>query len=546
MNSKPSRTNVLDELDVALREPVERIRKESPPGKSMASTLDRVGSLVAQRNPPTAIRRPLGAWVSKRGIGLIGAMTAAAIMLIFLLLSDPAQSLAADVAESLKKCEWVHVLQSIKGNEEKVETWYSFRDDISIQSNAESIEFRRHNQAEYERYEKSERTLYRLSEGETPRRFNPLAGLVDALPLLVNDKPDDDAIEDLRLLKQLGRTVKVGAHHVIRRQGLSDLVVNLDVDGRAAKVVISVDDATKLPQTCRITSDEDKELFLSFRFNYPPKGPEDIYALGVPSDAQVVDRVPRESEKSLFASVKKGSSHFDDYRALAITYDPNDELWWVNARKELIYRKGNKWRRNHLWIQFHPDPQKTTPDEAIRIIRDSGPKVGADVSHWWAARLKNSPEPEGKLTEIFVGFDQAIARYSVLPEFHARPPMGQAGLTFAVRVEPDSSDGPDGTIMIEYSSIRIAQDKPKPGQRPAKLQFWIAPHKGHLVTRMQTLDDDGNVISRTDVESMAQTPNDLWYPTRIRRESRRGDEMSVETTNYYLTFPAEISDSLFE
>lgn len=546
MNSQSKRTDVLDELDVALREPVERIRKDSAPGESMASTLARVRSLVAQRNQPTASTRALVAWVSRRGMGLIGGMTAAAIMLMFVVLSDPAQSLAADVAESFKKCDWVHVVQSIKGMEEKVETWYSFKDDISIQSNAESIEFRRHHEAEYERYEKSERTLYRLSEGETPRRFNPLAGLVDALPLLVNDNPDDDAIEDLRLLKQLGWTVEVGGHRVVRHQGLSDLVVILNVDGRTAKVVISVDDATKLPQACRIVSDEDKELALSFQFNYPPKGPEDIYALGVPNDAQVVDRVPRESEKLLFASIKNGSSQFDDYRALAITYDPNDELWWVNARKELIYRKGKKWRRNHLRIQFHPDPERTQPDEALRMILDSGPKVGTNLSDWWAARLKNSPEPDGKLSEVFVGFNQAIGRWSVLPEFHARPPIGQAGLIFAVRVDPDSSDGPDGTILVEYSNTTIARDRAKPGQTLAKSQYWIDPEKGHLVTRMQTLGGDGNVISRTNVESTAKTPNGVWYPTKIRQESRSGDDLSVETTDYYLTFPDEISDSLFE
>lgn len=545
MSTKPNRTSVLDELDEVLRESVERIRDQSPPTAAMTSTLTRVASLCEQQKQPSAASSgSVFSIVSRRGIGLIGGMTAASIMLAVLLLSDPAPSLAADVTESLAKCNWVHVVQVREGQVGRDETWFSFKDDISIRSTAKYVEFRGHRDLEFKRYERSEKTLYHLSERGTPRRFNPLSSFADALPLLVNDDPDDASAENIPLLKQLGRDVQIGGHRVIRKPGFSDVVVDLKVDGRAIEAVIAVDDATKLPQSFEIKSREGKEVSLLFQFDYPTEGPKNVYALGVPADAKVVDRVPRKNEEFLLAAVKNGGLHFDDYRALAITYDPDDKLWWVNARKELIYRKGNKWRRNHLFISFHPDIARTTPDEAVKAIRASGPEDGTNLADWWTVQLKDSPDPEGKLSEIFVGSDQAVARYSVVPEFHARPPMGQTGLDYQVSVEADPGHGPDGTILIECSKIKTA--KGDLDETPAKSQFWIDPRKGHLVTRMQTLDSDGELIDRTDVESTSQTNDGKWYPTKVRRESRMDGEMSVETTEYFLTFPDEIPDALFE
>ena len=77
---------------------------------------------------------------------------------------------------------------------------------------------------------------------------------------------------------------------------------------------------------------------MRFVLDYPEEGPADIYALGVPRSAKIVDRVPKPDLARVIDGVKTSRQRFADsyYAIVAETMDDprgrRSDKWWQAAR----------------------------------------------------------------------------------------------------------------------------------------------------------------------------------------------------------------------
>ena len=129
-------------------------------------------------------------------------------------------------------------------------------------------------------------------------------------------------------------------------------------------LTIRVDPDTNLPATMKMAF---AERTLQFAFDYPAEGPADIYALGVPRDTPLDDRMPGDDLKRILNALAVGNRELDNYFA-AISRNGRVEL--------LAWRRGNRWRL----ARCTPPPR---PDEV--------PTDEAQLAAWWRKRLRQAP-----------------------------------------------------------------------------------------------------------------------------------------------------------
>ncbi len=143
-------------------------------------------------------------------------------------------------------------------------------------------------------------------------------------------------------------------------------------------LLFRVDPKTMLPHLCRVEGKwQGKSVTTEQRLDYPAQGPASVYELGVPQTAKLVDRVPSDDIVRILETIRAGRQRMDDYRATVVDrMDDPDNLWWINERPMMFYRKGDKTRvDNALWTGDYPFVDK--------------PADGANMEKWWRKRAED-------------------------------------------------------------------------------------------------------------------------------------------------------------
>ena len=107
------------------------------------------------------------------------------------------------------------------------------------------------------------------------------------------------------------------------------------------KMLFRVNAATKLPEMCRMEGQWDgKPVTTETHFDFPEKGPADIYDLGVPRTAKFVNRVPSGDLDRIWKTLQAGRQRMDNYRAIKVMrIDGMEYAWWTDLPM-IFYRKG--------------------------------------------------------------------------------------------------------------------------------------------------------------------------------------------------------------
>ena len=182
------------------------------------------------------------------------------------------------------------------------------------------------------------------------------------------------------------------------------------------------------------------------RLDYPESGPADIYDLGVPKAAKLVNRVPTHEITQILETVRAGRQHMDDYRAIVV--NRTAESGRPDGRPaEVIYRKQDKFRRdNALWLEpsIVNDPKIVWPmgEEAAgewwnQCVEDHCFLVLVSIDHGSTSYHINidwAIDPDGTAHVQVAGVEKREDRgipgeiypglWSEMPEFACRPPMG--------------------------------------------------------------------------------------------------------------------------
>jgi hypothetical protein len=442
------------------------------------------------------------------------------------------------------------------------------------------VRFEDHRLDVYYSYDPAEQVVYR-----GPVVWRSQAGENESMAaaikvLLQSERTVDRPLDQLGFLGPEREKMKLLDQSVkkVTEQGRDWLDYRLTVSHAGAtqpmKMLFRVNAVTKLPEMCRMEGHWDgKPVSVETHFDFPEKGPADIYDLGVPRTARFVDRVPSGDLDRIWKTLQAGRQWMDNYRAIFVVRHEGIEYAWWTAMPTMFYRKGPKLRADYVcsWTGNLSDVKR--------------PAEAEDLGKWWAERIKSfqfyphyvlrdSTLYTSELKEVtdrdgskhldIVSVQRLPQNtqpgetfppeYSMRPEFACRPPMGLGNPDMEPVLEMHPTDGPRGCILLR---VRRTSNKDRINDKgfgmPDVERYWLDPQRDYIVMQWDTItrDEKGKeaIFERDTVEETARSPQGVWYATRIRRtfpSRARNGNFGDQVYQLYVDFTIDFPDALFE
>jgi hypothetical protein len=480
-------------------------------------------------------------WRARLLLGSGLAATALAALMLALVLLRPANAWA-QVARALQGRPWVHTRTLGPDGKPYGEAWFSPKNGMSAVRHGPHVEYHDPALRTFIKYVPDEGVIYRLPEN--PERRS--ADLEFYRQLLDPKGPTKSPIPGMDVVAQSRRDVVEGGRAWV------DIEMTLKVvaGDRQQQMRFRVDLVTKLPHSIVFDSIEGGQG--TTLFDYPDRGPANIYDLGAPRTAKVVDRVPADDLDRVLAGLKAGRVRFDDYRGI--------EDWGDGMNIKRIWRKGRKWRAESIlpaaggppefprdadaaWWKKHQDDyefmvQAICDGERIYYYRPEGDP--------FAPGAKRPPPLKRSMTqEINPSDDPFMPWPDSFPEHISHPSVWQPTHDREFLLDAHPTDGPPGTVRLRVRDTGSAE----PG-RPDLYKLWISPPVSYVAVRSETsVFEPGPspqklayVDSRV-MEGLAQSPSGAWYPTLVRRKTTKFHTEQV--WKFHLDFEVPIPDELF-
>ena len=471
----------------------------------------------------------------------------------------------ASVAQALQEKVWIHVVtRSATGTSN--ESWISPRHEILAQKYDFGPELRG---AEYldlkagvkTRFVAGENTIYRLPEG-TALQEHDTRGLDFYRQLLRGEAFKASPVPHTKIVEQKIHEVVHGGktwkeyEWTVRDHSEPHLQLHL---------VMRVDAQTGLPETLDIEAADGEKTRQAF--DYPESGPADILALGVPTTAKRVDRVPGDDINRLLTGLKIGRNRFDDYCGYVSSSSAMD----INR----VWRKGRKWR---VEAGYPRNPTRTSILEFAKVPEN------ADLAWWkrhekslvfdvfaicdgqsiWYYRYKPqllvpdqpySSKLESVTAQPVYGSsdDPMMSSPHLLPEQIGHPDASLPDSEREFLIDAKPNDGPPNTVRLR---VRNAQSSDP--NRPDLYRLWVDTEKNYLAIKAESSVFDptsprkGSLIQSKiayidtkTVTDFGRSPSGFWYPTRVVRVTSNNDKYE-QVTRFVLDFQAQIPDAIFE
>jgi hypothetical protein len=345
--------------------------------------------------------------------------------------------------------------------------------------------------------------------------------------------------------------------------------------GDRNQATLRVDPETKLPVSLALASPTNPKDPLTWLFDYPEHGPLDIYALGVPRETKIDDRMPSNDALEVLRAMVSSREEIGDFRLLVGEYSIYGD------RGAVVWRKGDRWR-----VDSYSNDGNVTP-----VVE---PPNDRDWAEWFEARLKGyEPIPvfvcDGKTVwENSSSLPGARPRWKVsaviapqdlmsgdgLGSLPLSPRVKIASLLFpdlwpkagwGFEFDPQPADAP-GCVLIKRSEPR-ATERPLVGHE----WYYIDPAKHHAVVRVESFSlppesprDPNAARTRATIrmDNFQQTKQGFWYPAviymtmpvynlmpggdKINLRQDPGVIQQMKTTiRYHFEFVTDLPDSLF-
>jgi hypothetical protein len=320
--------------------------------------------------------------------------------------------------------------------------------------------------------------------------------------------------------------------------------------GDLNQATLRVDPETRLPVYLLLTSPQDAKKSIKWQFDYPADGPTDIYALGVPRETKIDDRMPSNDALAVLRGIAKSRAVIGDFRLLVGTYPGNFHFGSV------VWRKGDRWRVDSYSPRGNVDPAVEPPtdqnwaqsfEERLQrseplpvyvcdgktVWENSNPLPGAKPQ--WQASPHVAPQDlmsgEG-LGSLPRAPDVKIAS-RLFPEL--APKFG-----WGFEFDPNPSDA-SGCVLIKRS---LHNTFGTIGHE----WYYVDPAKGDVVIRVElfnlplrTLPEASRSQQTIRMEDFQKTKQGFWYPTVVRNTM----DHRTTTIRYHFDFAADLPDSLF-
>jgi hypothetical protein len=552
--SHSNQQNPLHELEGAVGQAVADLRLSAPPVESLDRLVVRASQLPESQ--PIPGRR----W---RVYTAACAVAIATIVMLSVFLSAPPSSWAL-VMQAVQSKPWIHgTMTDVDGS--RAENWLSLSRDVSARQSGKWALFddiRAKTRQEYRPDEGPNGTLY--------REPMPLLGEFQQIKdMFVGAMRGDKLIAPAsawgEVVSQELRTVNEDQ----KRWTDYDFVLRHLSREETIRFVFRVDPATNLPAFIKISGLSDGPTQpIEIAFDYPDEnaGPRDIYDLGVPRNAKLVDRMPSQHLADVIAAINRSQEQFGPYFAI-VAHTAGASPPWEAIGVDLVWRKGTKIRIESALIRAEDAPKQ--PAEGTDMIgwwKDRlslphtmyTPSLACDGKTVWKAERPLGPvgeNPKWKWKAISSVSSDAtnpwLHRISIetLPDVisFGFPPVASSDQE--VRLVEIPKDGPPGCILAERRFTR------EPSSAYHLAQYWYDPSHSYLMRKykMSDLRAENEAASSDSYvsESIARSPKGVWYSSCIRHTVVQDEEPSVSKTYdsvfwYFVDFNAKLPDSLFK
>ena len=558
-------------------------RQEVEPPRDV---LDRVRARLHEstvRSPSAAPARATAPWTKRAWFA--GASAAAVVLIALLFCLQPSSIAWSQVAEAVRAMPWIH-MKVVAGRGQSAETWISFSRNVAAMRAAQMVSYDDLRSGIRYQYDLPQKKLYRLSVNDgAAEEIASVVGLFQAI--FRGDAIREGDLFRLRIVKQRQQTVT--------EQGRRWILYELELEPQGGgpkppaeippiSMVIRVNPEKMLPSSWTITQGKfqvtqpdsktvtREAVKVEIAFDYPAEGPADIYALGVPRDAPVEDRMPPPDLDRIIKTVQQNRRNFGDYLAVAGGYN-RDSSYIVH----LIRCKGDKFRVDE---GAGDTRHVASGDEMEQWWRGRGKEIllaGAALCDgrrvyehsfvksepWWKPSMDHVSQGDGRAAatgvRVSAGVSNAAEFFVDLLAYPPRlDPQQLASSPFwTTYFDPKGGNGPAGSVRVEL--YQGAPDDPRTYYRE---EFWLEPKYGYAVVKHVTScypPADKDPLRKEmryihEYGDFRQTPRGIWYPTVSRwknafwsenKNKPGGIEFHDEVTYFHLDFTAELPDELF-
>lgn len=539
------KTNLNNNDELITRELSEAIGAFTPPAGLKAQIRERIRPGRAEG---PIHRLPLRRWFSRTfaAAAAVGLVVASAALLTPNRDSRGAAYAALmEAVENTETAEWVH-FRVIEGD--AGEGWFSVHPLRQIVKHKQQIEYLDAGSGLMHRYDpaKNTVTVERFDFGDVPAEMK-------------------EATSFLGMVMACARALvkEHGAKLIQSRQEIGGKTYNVftieherDEDRSKSALHIRVDADSGLIESMRLAGDQLPQPVM-LEFDYPETGPLDIYALGVPRDARVIDARPTNEVLKLHKHIQDARDAFaPQYRAIICTSTFRKGKTVLTGVR-VVYKKGRRYRS----------------EDYGRVPGGIGHNVAAEdvnaIESWLVGRPLHRvsfTSAAGSTLLVSPGRDGGLVRKDIQVLGAAAVEYLTWGLRQPANVTRQTPEAYDGLVGLEYSSQGQTY-KGKVSSYPWRIRQYYNLSRDYTCERVEQLWDaqapwqedkdwlkdvgsespaaSHKVEYTTQVVEYAQTDQGRWYAKRIHREES-GDRSSRSEVIVHLDTSLEIPEELFD
>ena len=433
------------------------------------------------------------------------------------------------VVEAMQKMSWIHAKATIQQSGQTIyhEVWECFNPklNIDIESNGRII-YRNYVEGTLNIYEPSSNTL--IINSVTDR--------------FAQTKPESPT----EIVQFMIEECESQGGHVTRKSSKMDdipvEIFNLVSEYQDVKLV--VDSERNLPisiETIAHVPEANLNAKSSVLLDYPEQGPEDIYSLGVPKDAQIIDNRPHGNTQNLINEIQKRFDEgFGNYLAIVLDSYVEDSNT-LEPKKIIVMRQNDKQKRLDEYNVYNYTGSKSNIPTLYSIVKDTWPELTIQD----ALDLENDKYAEYQL--IYDGNTSFYRRANYSGEDYTDSlnqdmfqmngieslmnlawcnPSGLMVTSIEYHIKPeiipeDSNHiGLVGLRLIKTVNTAI-QRLPVRTIKESSSVYWFDPKKDYLLIEKVIEEKRNEGISQTVQKTIetAQTESGKWYPKVIVIES---------------------------
>ncbi len=301
-NNIPHRT----ELSGVLLESVEEVLREPIDEKDMAQAIDR----ARQVNQLAISNR---SHLSRKLLAVMAI--AAALLFVAILLLNRQSTAWAQVVEAVAKKPWLHSVCTLPDGK-KAELWFSADRAVIVTQTDKMVDWSDLKQKSREFYNPSDNTILRVPDNEGQESKFFVENIFKSF--LSSEAGRSIDAGRFKLIHQQQRDVnKDGKRWIEHHFKMHDEDNQYESEMPSSECIVYVDPDTQLPfrwDRIHHLKEVDKDVnpskddCIRYDIDYPETGPADIYALGVPKTAKVLDRLLDKTPADVEVSFRRCAS----------------------------------------------------------------------------------------------------------------------------------------------------------------------------------------------------------------------------------------------